>query len=296
MREERIISCMVLRLDPHVPLIWRTPQSLQFGLDRPRVVLEEVSHADELVIAALVTGVSSSGARMIGNSAGLDDNALTALLSALEPALESASELATRSAPKSTPDQAATRLIPASVVVTGDGETAHLIRCLLGTSGVAVIADEPEACPEFVVIVAHFAIEPEDHGRWLRRDIPHLAVVFGDETVRIGPIIQPGVGPCLYCLERHRTDSDPAWPAMASQLWQQRSALETPLVAQEVAAAAVRLVLAQRMRHRAESLTAVGFPVAPSTASTLEIDGATGQRMLREWPSHPDCGCASLTA
>ena len=275
---------MVLRLDPRFPLIWRTPQSLQLGLDRPRVVLQEVSHADEMVIAALVTGVSSSGARMIGRSAGLDDHGFAGLMRALEPALEPALE------------DAVTQIVPVSVVVTGDGETARLIRALLRASGVAILADEPEAHPEIAVLVAHFVIEPEDHGRWLRRDIPHLAVVFGDETVRVGPIIRPGAGPCLYCLERHRTDSDSAWPAMASQLWRRRSDLDSSLIAQEVATTVARLVFTHRMPHRIESPTARDNAAAIDDAAAIEIDAATGARMLREWRSHPDCGCGSLTA
>ncbi len=259
---------MVLRLDPRLPLIWRTPQSLQFGLDHPRVVLEAVSPADERVIAALVTGVSGTGARMIGRSAGLDDPAFDALMRTLAPALE----------------HPAPRLGPASALVSGDGETTRRIRAMLEAAGMALIPDEPDAEPEIAVIVAHFVIEPEDHGRWLRRDIPHLAVVIGDETVRIGPIIRPGAGPCLHCLERHHTDADPAWPAMASQLWRRRSVLDSSLVAQEVATTVARLVLAQRVVHRIEPLT------------SIEIDAATGDRMLREWQTHPDCGCASLTA
>ncbi len=259
---------MVLRLDPRFPLLWRTPQSLQFGTDRPRVVLEAVSHADELVIAALVTGVSRSGAEMIGRSAGLPDGACDALIRALDPALEHPA-----------PPQA-----PATAVVIGAGETAELVKRLLVGSGMAVLADEPDASPEIAVIVAHYVIEPEVHGRWLRRDIPHLAVVFGDEVVRVGPIIRPGTGPCLYCLELHRTDSDPSWPAIASQLWHRRSGTETSLVAAEVAATVARLILARRIVHRIEPLT------------TIEIDAGSGERMLREWGSHPECGCASLTA
>jgi len=259
---------MVLRLDPRFPLLWRTPQSLQFGTDRPRVVLEAVSHADELVIAALVAGVSRSGLEMIGRSAGLPDGACDALIRALDPALE-----------HPTPQQ-----VPATAVVIGTGETAELVKRLLIESGVAVLADEPDASPEVAVIVAHYVIEPEVHGRWLRRDIPHLAVVFGDEVVRVGPIIRPGAGPCLYCLELHRTDSDPSWPAIASQLWHRRSGIESSLVAAEAAATVVRLVLARRIVHRIEPLM------------TIEIDAGSGERMLREWGNHPECGCASLTA
>lgn len=258
---------MVLRLDPRFPLLWRTPHSLQFGLDRPRVVLEAVSPADERVIAALVTGVSRSGAQMIGRSAGLDDTGLSALLRTLEPALE-----------LPVPTSA-----PASAVVIGSGETVELVTRLLHKAGIAVLPEQPDAVPEIAVIVAHFAIEPEVHGHWLRRDIPHIGVVFSDEVVRIGPIIRPGTGPCLYCLELHHTDSDPSWPAMASQLWQRRSAAESPLVAGEVATIVARMVLSRQAVHR----------IVPT--ATIEIDVATGDRSLNAWGFHPDCGCASLS-
>jgi len=269
---------MVLRLDPRFPLLWRTPQSIQFGTDRPRVVLKAVSHAEELVIAALVAGVSRSGAEMIGRSAGLLDGACDALIRALDPALEHPA------LEHPAPEHPAPPQAPATAVVIGTGETAELVKRLLIESGMAVLADEPDTSPEIAVIVAHYVIEPEVHGRWLRRDIPHLAVVFGDEVVRVGPIIRPGAGPCLYCLELHRTDSDPSWPAIASQLWHRRSGIESSLVAAEVAATVARLVLARRTVHRIEPLT------------TIEIDAGSGERMLREWGSHPECGCASLTA
>ena len=262
------MSFMVLRLDPRFPLLWRTPQSLQFGLDRPSVVLDEVSHADELVIAALVTGVSRSGAEMIGHSAGLDDVALASLLHRLDPALV-----------HPTP-----RSAPASAVVSGSGETAHRVRMLLVEAGIQVLPDLPDASPQIAVIVAHYVLEPEDHGRWLRRDIPHLGVVYGDRAVSIGPIIQPGTGPCLYCLELHRTEADPSWPAMAAQLWHRHSSIESSLVAGEVAAEVVRRVLALRVVHRIEPLM------------SIELDASTGERMLQEWSRHPACGCTSLTA
>jgi hypothetical protein len=262
------MACMVLRLDPRFPLLWRTPQSLQFGLDRPSVVLETVSHADELVIAALVTGVSRSGAEMIGYSAGLDEVTLTALLHRLDPALE-------RPAQRHTPASAARSCLTWCAVSPVPVTTAE---------GVSVLSDETDANPEIAVIVAHYVVEPEDHGRWLRRDIPHLGVVYGDRSVSIGPIIRPGTGPCLYCLELHHTEADPAWPAMASQLWHRRSGLESTLVVQEVATTVARLVLAPGMVHRIEPLT------------TIEIDAATGERRLRVWLSHPECGCGALTA
>ena len=109
-------------------------------------------------------------------------------------------------------------------------------------------------------------------------------MVYGDRTVSIGPVFRPGAGPCLYCFELHRTGADPSWPAMASQLWSRRSALESSLTAGEVAAEVARRVLARQVVHRVEPLT------------SIELDPATGQRTLREWSVHPACGCTSLTA
>ena len=54
---------MVLRLDPQLPVVWRTPTSIQFGVTRPSVVLHDLDLAGEKMIAALTAGVSRSGAR-----------------------------------------------------------------------------------------------------------------------------------------------------------------------------------------------------------------------------------------
>jgi bacteriocin biosynthesis cyclodehydratase domain-containing protein len=135
------------------------------------------------------------------------------------------------------------------------------------------------------VIVAHYVVDPELHGRWLRRDIPHLPIVFGDQTVRIGPLVRPGNGPCLYCLELTRTATDDTWPAVASQLWGRRSPAETALVATEVAAITARLVLS------------VGPPPlrpSPLGASSIELNTATGRTTGKRHTPHPDCGCLSV--
>jgi hypothetical protein len=89
---------------------------------------------------------------------------------------------------------------------------------------------------------------------------------------------------------------------MASQLWRRRSGLDSSLMAQEVATTVARLVFTHRMPHRIESptarvdATARDNAAAADDAAAIEIDAATGERMLREWRSHPDCGCGSLTA
>ncbi len=48
---------MVLKLDPRFPLVWRTPSSLQLGVDPAVVTLHDVSETTERLLAALVAGV-----------------------------------------------------------------------------------------------------------------------------------------------------------------------------------------------------------------------------------------------
>ena len=247
---------MVLRLDPRYPLVWRSPSDLQFGVDQVRVLLTDVSSAEERVIAALLRGISRSGLEMVATDAELPD--LDALLATLEPALLAPAE------PRAM-----------TVAVEGSGPAADLVRARFEEAG---IRSSPS--PDLAVLIAHHVLSPDQHGHWLRRDVPHLPVVFGDQLVHIGPLIEPGSGPCLHCLERHRTDADPARPAIASQLWGRPSSSETPLIAGEVAAIVVRLGLARLD----------GLP-APEE---LSLDATTGERHRRSWHSHPACGCGGL--
>src|SRR5690606_41330535 len=51
-----------------------------------------------------------------------------------------------------------------------------------------------------------------------RDALPHLPVLVRELDVVVGPLVRPGQGPCLRCLDLHRTDDDPRWPAVATQL------------------------------------------------------------------------------
>jgi hypothetical protein len=271
---------MVLQLDPRLPLVWRTPSSLQFGVDAPRVVLEAVSEADERMIAALLVGVSRSGLEMISASAGGGPGEVSLLLDRVEPAL------------------VAPRVIdpPSRVTIISDGPAADRIAHLLRRSNVAVVPDGEHA--SLVVIVAGFVIPPGLHSRWLGRDLPHLPVVFGDETVRIGPLVEPGTGPCLWCVELARTDADPAWPAIASQLLGRRASTEAALLVEEVSVSVVRLVLARLAAQ--EGPAAVQQPQSDGRsrqrrgpATSLDLGTADGARRSTVWWPHPDCLCGA---
>ncbi len=277
---------MTLRLDPRFPLVWRSPTSLQFGVDDPRARFDRVTIAEERLIAALAVGATPEGIDVIGRQSGLTAAQITRFRVSIQPVLEAVEPATPRPA----------------VVVAGTGPTADRLAWRLREAGLdpkptgerpgdAVAAPALRTVP-LSVVVGHFVLDPEFFGLWLRRDIPHLPIVFGDASVRIGPLIEPGNGPCLYCLERHRTDADPAWPAIASQLWGRRSAAETPFLASEAATMAARIV-ERRLAGTALPGGGVGR-AATGPVKSYTIDAATGATRRRSHVRHPECSCAGI--
>jgi bacteriocin biosynthesis cyclodehydratase domain-containing protein len=254
---------MVLQLNPDVPLVWRSPTTMQFGVESPLVRLHDVSPAQERLIAALVHGATRPGLKLIANTAQASDAEVTELLELLDPVLGRAA------AP-----------VSGTVSIIGTTPTAARLRSTVAAAGLTLTAPDDRA--ELGLMVCHYVVEPQLFGYWLSRDIPHLPIVFTDTGVNVGPFIEPGTGPCLYCLERHRTDADPAWPAIASQLWGRTSPVEVPQLTNEVAALATRL-LTRRLSAPASEV-----------ATSVFLDAATGETTNRQWAQHPACGCAAL--
>jgi hypothetical protein len=230
---------------------------VQFGVDVPLVVLDDVDAGTERLISALVSGISQTGFDMMARTVGLGSEAAQ-LLARLEPVLEHASAVPT-----------------ARVAVTGDGPLADELRRMLDAEGILAAPDE--SGPDVAVVVAAWVLSPEDHGSWLRRDIPHLPVVIGDGGVTVGPLVEPGDGPCLYCVQLSRTDDDPAWPAIATQLWKRAAPELTRLEICEATAFVARRVL-ERLAQ------------GPGPA----VSWRPG-RDLRPvvWTRHPECRCAA---
>lgn len=267
---------MTLTLDPRLPLLWRTPDSLQLGVDNPPVVLHGISTAHERMLAALAIGLTPQGLALIGTESGLSPSQVSEFEHAIRPALVK---------PKVA--------FSASIDIDGLGPTADRLEWRLHEAGLLTRrtpasadnqSDLPtDGPPLLAVIVGEFVLDPERRGRWLRRDIPHLPIVYGDTSVTIGPFIEIGAGPCLYCLELHRRDADPAWPAIASQLLGTVSAAQEPFIASEAAAIATRMVLRRVSDGAAES------------ATSLTLDAETGTCRQQSWQAHPECSCAGIS-
>ena len=269
---------MTTRLDPRRPLLWRTPHSLQVGVDEA-VVLDSVRTETEQVVAALRAGFPALVERRLPDAFDVPAHEFDRVLATLDPVIE-------HDDPTSGP------AVTHRVVVDGASPAAELLRRLLAEQeSVGLLPPESGSTGsgsqrghvDVAVLFADFVIPPSRYTRWLRDDVPHLPVVFSDRVVRIGPFVTPGSGPCLHCVELHRTDDDPAWPAVASQLLGHRSPLDTQLLGAEVATRVTRLVL----RHLDASQ-----PILASTQ--LVVDAATGgvrRRVVRE---HSRCACRAL--
>jgi len=114
-----------------------------------------------------------------------------------------------------------------------------------------------------------------------RRRVPYLAVTVRDGTVIVGPLVRPGHSPCLNCLDLHRRDRDPGWPAVSAQLKGGPDADDPVETTTALAGAA----------YAAAQVLAYIDGDAPATlGATVELT-APGHPVRRQWTQHPDCDC-----
>lgn len=237
------------RIDPRLPLLWRSPYEIQIGFAHPVAVLTNLSAAQEYVVAALHAGVSDVSLRALATQRGMSATDVAELLQRLTPALESAQE------PPGRTD-------PTSVAVDGTGLGAARIAHTLADSSLAnpslthssvtrssltalavadlmAAASQPappsESASAVVVVVATMALPTERCGLWLRRGVRHLPVVWLDTAVHVGPLIDPGNTACWHCVELTRCDADAARRALVTQVAGRPAATETNLITQDVA-------------------------------------------------------------
>jgi len=121
-----------------------------------------------------------------------------------------------------------------------------------------------------------------------RYRLDHLPVVIDEERIRIGPFVQPSQTPCMQCYDRHRTDWDSAWPALATQFGHPTHTIPTP-------AAVCATTLYVAAAEIAANVIAHCDGHTPPTAGHLVAIGP-GHDERTDWPVnfHPACGCALL--
>jgi hypothetical protein len=302
---------------PGLRPLWRDPSTVQLGTDPGQAYVLQMPHPAAAKLLEMLDGSRTEQAivdelRHLGMAA-LDAEALLAVLAeaglvvaahTLMPAAipaelrdrlaAEATALALRFRERSaTPAAILRRRLASRVIVAGEGPLAKLLVSALVRAGVGTLGKVTEpggtakpvvsvtrsrtvrADDAFVVQIGWMARVPQ---RGARRRLPHLAVGVRDAVAIVGPLVPPKGGPCLRCLELHRTQRDPKWPQLAAQLGRQVQpcAAATALTAAGFAAAEVLAYLDG------------GEPTTIGT--TVEINGTAPWRR-RTWTTHPECDC-----
>ncbi len=299
-------------LDPAMPVLLRPDGLVQIGWDPRRAVL--VCPPKGLTSGALAKLLRALGAPLSSEAV----HRLTAASGAPEPAAVNGllSDLAAAGVLRCVGSDPGRRAL--AVRVHGCGPLSDLLTEGLRCSGARVSksshanAAGAASGVDLVVLADTLAADPR-----LLRDlhtagVPHLPVRVRDGAGVVGPLVIPGRTSCLVCADLHRTDRDPAWPALAAQLREVVGVADRPTLLATAALALSQIqqiIAAVREVGAAPPPAAPGPPPAPSTApvpappaapvpappatldATLEVDVASSAITARRWVRHPLCGC-----
>ena len=177
------------------------------------------------------------------------------------------------------------------VLLVGPGRLARAARGTLRRTGVQVDLGDRLAHPvppaSLVVLLGEDAVSSSAGAVLVNAGRPHLAVVAGADRASVGPLVVPGRSACLRCLELHRTDRDPSWPAVAAQL-----AGATPVGRGESSITAlVAGLLALQVACWVD-----GQRRPATVGATVTVTLPDGLSTRRAWRQHPGCGCSGLAA
>jgi hypothetical protein len=252
-------ATVFIRIDPSIPVVWRDSETVQLGLDPEYARLGPLDLSGARGVTELVRGTSLARlASIVGG-----EHVARSLI-------DSCGDVFHRSPRAILPRLAVVGVAPATDTIarTWAGSTRSTVVAASSADITAVDVD-------FVLLVSHFVVSPIDIQPWLGRDINHCAIVFGESSVRVGPVVRPGETACIRCVELAHIDSDPTWSAVAPQMWRRNAAADSIDLAIHAAA---------------ESLSM--FPMGGGYS--VRVDGVTFNRAVSPHALHPDCGCCAI--
>lgn len=257
----------MIKLNPTFPLVWRSPTSIQIGLDRPLAIADPISPPQERFLTALRTGIPENSLSAVAKECALSAEELQSTLSLFAHACLPETPTPRR---KICLDGTHSSMISMGDIFTRLGHSVVMGSAL----------SEPQV--DVVFVIADFVQPLHRSGDWHRRNKPHIPVTYGDSTIEIGPILGlEDSAPCAMCIALAKTDADSAWPIMATQLNGMMSALPTALVVHELTT-----ILARWLSHP-ETL-------AISASQSAVIDVVSGHRERRRFSVHAECACQAL--
>lgn len=263
------MSDQVFHIRSSRPLVWRTPHSLQIGIDHPVTTLEDVPDQAAPLIHALQSGVSRDGYLLLAKQLNVRQPVALALVEGLSSAFE---------------DEEA-RVRP-RLVVSGHSVARVIVAETMSQWGYEVsLANSPEPTQSDVVhlLAADYLTDPQWLSRYGSGRSPHVPLVFSDHSVTAGPLIIPGATPCLSCRELFLREVEPHWLSLGSQLWGQPAPTATVENAR-LAAVLVSIVLGEL---HLDDTAGHPHPIVRylTTNQTISLIAAR---------FHPECHCRGL--
>jgi bacteriocin biosynthesis cyclodehydratase domain-containing protein len=269
-------------LDPATPVLSRPDGAVQVGWDPRRAVIVHPPTGVSVATLAAVLRTLQSGATPaeLQLRFGFDPQELIA-------SLVDVGVLRTTGR---------TDVRAASIRIHGRGPLSDLLASALRCSGARVSHSSRTRAggtsePTHLVVLSDFLVSDPRVVRDLNvRGVPHLPVRVRDGTGLVGPLVIPGVTSCLECADLHRSERDPAWPAVAAQL---RDAVGSADRATVLGTAALALNQVDRVIRAVRGGLAPGDAAdpPPTLDTTLEFDITTGSTVARRWSRHPECAC-----
>lgn len=196
----------MLRLAASATPLWRSADTLQFGIRPDAATVSGVTAWQERLLDHLAGGIPDAMWRPLGTSLGANASELAAFRIAIEPAL----------APPPPPAWPVTVETPLDL----DQRTRESLRSCLASMGTSpLITADPTilaARHDPVVLLAHRVIDPRRTIGLMREDIPHVPIALDHDRAEIGPLVVPGETAGLCCLYAQRTRDDGAWPIVAA--------------------------------------------------------------------------------
>lgn len=255
---------MVLKLNPDIPAVWLSPQTLRFGFDAPLLVLEELNTGEEKLVALLQHGTTSAAYRMLAERLGVSAESAETLLRALNPLF----------LPFQAPPPVTTRLIGDPALI--DAFSALFPKELEeGEVGPARRKDQAQL--PLTVSLSRFLAFSSLGQEPLSNNIPHLPIVLGDQSVWVGPVILPGIVPCLFCIERAEVEREPHLATMIVQLLEPRTQANDPALLRFAAALT------------AERISSFRLGKASNVACRITV---SGHQQFTEYGFSSECLCS----
>ncbi len=295
---------------PEVPLIWRTPTSVQIG---DHVIVDDVtSDAIGWLVgldgsrtcsdASAAQPIDPESQRVLVNAAfhagALTDSRLApdcwrwvdvedrvrvqqdwdAAAYAYRPGVSPHE-------PATTPEGVIDARWRTRVSVIGADRLAAAVRRVVTENGMQ-LAEQGKECDVTVLC-------SPGHSRVIPTTItagPHLHVGTHGSVSVVGPMVVPGRTSCLRCAHLHLRDADPSWPLVAVQLQQHADTARAPVRDNLLVhlSATYALILLRAWIDQPEA-TARWGNIALET--DLEAGTASLAPLVAGRPTHPSCGC-----